>query len=423
VNKNSKSWNFLEQGLTTRVLHADRLNCPEHGSLHKPIHTSVAYGYEKAEDLAAVFQGDKKGFAYGRQGNPTLSALEHKVNLMEGGVGAVSFATGMAAIGGIFLSLLKKGDHVISSSYIFGNTNSLLSTLERMGVHVTFVDATSVEEVEQAWTTRTKMVFVETIANPVTQVADLEGIGELCIQKECVYIVDSTMTSPYLFQPKTVKASLIVHSLTKYIGGHGGALGGCVVDTGLYDWSRFENLLDIYKGSSVQQWTLVQIRKKGLRDFGGTMSPEDAHRLAIGAETLELRQSRSSSTALQLAELLEQSDAVTQVNYPGLPSHPQYKRAQKLFRSCGALLSFVLRDGIDCMEFLNHLNLVVNSSNLGDNRTLAIPVAHTIYFEMGSERRKSMGISESLIRLSVGIEDTQNLLEDFTQALKQCTSL
>lgn len=407
------------QGFTTGIIHSDRLGKPEHGSLHKPIHTSIAYGYDKAEDLAAVFQGKAKGYAYARQANPTVAALEKKITLMEQGVGTLCFGTGMAALAAVVTALLHKGDHIVSSSYLFGNTNSLLNTLAGIGVDVTYVDATDVEKVAAALKPETRMVLVETIANPVTQVADLARIGTLCESKGLLYVIDNTLTSPYLFLAKNAKATFSVNSLSKYIGGHGNALGGSITDTGLFNWSTFPNILPIYKpaGSDPTQWALLQLRKKGLRDFGGTMAPEAAHTLAVGAETLALRMDRACGNAARLALYLETHPKVKRVYYPGLPSHPQHSLAKELFKRPGALLSFVLADTIDPFAFLNRLKLAICSSNLGDNRTLVIPVAHTIFFEMGPERRASMGIEDGLIRTSVGIEDTEDLLEDFGQAL------
>jgi len=407
------------KGLTTSILHSDRLGSPEHGSLHKPIHTSVAYGYQDVNQLAGVFQGTQKGYAYGRQSNPTLTALEEKITMMEKGVGSVCFSTGMAGLGALFLTLLKKGDHLVSSSFLFGNTNSLLSTLQQMGVEVTFVDATQAAHVEKAICAQTKMVLVETIANPVTQIADLKNIGDLCEKNHLIYVVDNTMTTPYLFNPKNVKASLCVNSLTKYICGHGNALGGCVTDTGLFDWTQYSNILDVYKSQPPQKWGLIQIRKKGLRDFGGAMSPEDAHRISVGSETLALRLERACENANQLTTLLLAHKSVSKVYYPGLAEHPQHEQAGQLFKRFGALFSFELKDGLNCLDFLNELKVVIKSSNLGDNRTLAIPIAQTIFWEMGPERRESMGIKDSLIRVSTGIEDAVDLLDDFNQALSK----
>lgn len=404
-------------GFTTTILHNDRLKGIEHGSLHKPIHTSVAFGYADARQLASVFQGKEPGFRYGRQGNPTISALEDKVNKMEQGVGTLCFATGMGAIGAVFQSLLRAGDHVVSSSFLFGNTNSLWQTAAGQGVTVSFVDATDADQVAAAITPQTRIVFVETIANPRTQVADLKRIGALCRERGLLYVVDNTMTTPYLFRPKSVGAGLVVNALTKSIGGHGNALGGSLTDTGAYDWSRYPNIFENYKKAAPQQWGLAQIRAKGLRDFGASLGPEAAHHIAVGAETLALRMERTSANALALARLLEADARVAAVHYPGLASHPQHALSAELFRSFGSLLSFELKDGIDCFDFLNRLKLAIPASNLGDTRTLVIPVAHTIFYEMGPERRASMGIAESLIRVSVGIEDTEDLLGDFGAAL------
>ena len=260
----------MAKGLTTTVLHADRQSEIEHGAVHKPMHASVAYGYRSTRDLAAVFQGDKPGHVYGRQGNPTTSALEAKVTLMEQAVATVCFSTGMAAIGSMMIALLRKGDHVVSSQFLFGNTNSLLKTLAAIGVEVTLADATDATAMAAALRPATRLVFVETIANPATQVADLAAIGELCSVRGVLYVVDNTMTSPWLFQPRTVKASLVINSLTKAIGGHGNALGGAVSDTGLYDWTRYPHIDAAYKKGKPATWGMQQIRKKGLRDLGAT---------------------------------------------------------------------------------------------------------------------------------------------------------
>ncbi|MEM8511832.1 O-acetylhomoserine (thiol)-lyase [Massilia sp. MP_M2] len=404
-------------GFTTTILHNDRYKPIEHGSLHKPIHTSVAFGYTDARQLASVFQGKEPGFRYGRQGNPTVSALEDKVSKMEDGVATLCFGTGMAAIGALFQALLKAGDAIVSSSFLFGNTNSLWQTVAGQGVDVAFVDATDVAQVEAALTPNTRMVFVETIANPRTQVADLARIGELCRERGILYVVDNTMTSPWLFRPKSVGAGLVVNSLTKSIGGHGIALGGALTDTGLFDWSTFPNIAPNFRKQPAQAQGMAQLRAKALRDFGASLGPEAAHHIAVGAETLALRMTRTCANALALATMLEADERVAKVHYPGLASHPQHGIVTSLFRAGGSLLSFELHEAIDPFDYLNRLQLAIPASNLGDNRTLVIPVAHTIFFEMGAERRASMGIAESLIRVSVGIEDTDDLVEDFRQAL------
>ena len=405
-------------GFTTKNVHADQHFGVEHGGIHKPIHTSVQYGYERVEDLIGVFQGTVKGgYNYARQGTPTTAALEAKITQMEQGTGTVSFATGMAAITATFLTLLKSGDHLVASRYVFGNTNSLFGTLADLGITVTTVDATNADHVAAAVQPNTRMVFVETIANPGTQVPDLSNIGKLCALKGLVYVVDNTITSPYLFQPRTIHASLVINSLTKTIAGHGAALGGAVTDTGLFNWDAYPNIFANYRKGDAKGWGLQQIRKKGLRDMGGTLSSEHAHQISVGAETLALRLHQTSATALQLAGYLERHKAVSRVFYPMLESHPQHAIAKAHFKAGSWLLSFELASEAAGLAFINRLKLPVVATGLGDTRTLIIPVAPTIFWEAGAKVRASMGIADGMIRLSVGLEDAADLLADFEQGL------
>jgi O-acetylhomoserine (thiol)-lyase len=411
---------MAKHGFTTRILHNDRHLSVEHGAVHKPIHTSTQYAYSDARELAAVFQG-KAGYTYARQGTPTTDALEKKVSAMEGGGISLTFSTGMGALSALFTTLLRAGDHLISSQFIFGNTYSLFGTLEHLGIEVTLVDPTDVSAAAAAIKPNTRMVFTETIANPGTQVADLEGLGRLCAEHKLVYVVDNTLTSPWLFQPRTVGASLVMNSLSKHIGGHANALGGSLTDTGLYDWTQFPNILDVYKKGPSQGWGITQIKKKGLRDMGATLSADAAHRLAVGAETLSLRLDKISSNALALAKFLVTHPSVARVSYPGLESHPQHERARKLFGGkYSNLLGVELAEGIDSFDFLNRLQIVILATHVGDTRTLALPAAQTIYYEMGPALRKQMGIADGLIRLSIGIEEQEDLLADFAQAFEQC---
>lgn len=409
-------------GFTTRNLHLDRLGThprvgkPEHGALHKPIHPSVAYGYDQAQDLADAFQGKIMGYAYARQANPTVEALEHKVNLMEDGLGTVLFASGMSAIAALEC-LLQAGDHVVATSYLFGNTNSLFQSWARHGIEVSFVDPRNAQNVKEALRPNTKLVFVETIANPVTQIADLAAIGEICQESKLIYVVDNTLTTPWGYQPKIHGASLVVNALSKAMGGHGVALGGSLTDTGLYDWSQYSGIWDMFRKGDSKQWGLVQLRKKGLRDGGSALSASAAHTISLGLDTLALRLERACANAQKVAEFLESHPKVSKVYYPGLKSHSEFERAQNWFKAPAQLMSVELKEGLSPFEFLDKLKYVVSSSNIADVRSLGIPVAHTIFFEMGPERRASMGIADSLVRLSIGIEDSDDLLEDFAQAL------
>ncbi|WP_347558019.1 cystathionine gamma-synthase family protein [Robbsia sp. KACC 23696] len=409
---------FENSDSTADNVHSDRRFGVEHGGIHKPIHTSVQYGFDRIEELIGVFQGTLKGgYSYARQGTPTSAALETKITRLEQGVGTISFATGMAAISAIFLTLLRAGDHVVSSRYVFGNTNSILDTIQGFGINVSKVDAGSVAAVEAALLPTTRIVFVETIANPGTQIPDLVAIGDLCRARGIVYVIDNTILSPALFQPRAVGASLVVQSLTKTIAGHGTALGGAVTDTGLFDWTQYPNIAATYRKGDPTLWGLQQIRKKGLRDMGGTLSPEQAHSISIGAETLNLRVQQTSATALALAEWLAAHPKISAVHYPGLPSHPHHAQAKQLFKAYSWLLSFELHDAAAMSDVLNRLQLPIKATGLGDTRTLIIPVAPTIFWEAGAEVRAQMGIADGLVRLSVGLESLDDLIADFAQAL------
>ncbi len=407
-----------ETSAETSLLHLDRLNGAEHGAVHAPVHLAVPYGHPTCESLIGVFQGKKTGFTYARQTNPTNVALEKKVTMLEGASDTVAFATGMAAISAMFFALLSAGDHVVISRHVFGNTTSLLGSFARYGVRVDYVDMTSVDNVAAALRPETKLVFVETIANPGTEVADLEAIGALCRERRILYVVDNSLTTPALCQPAKWGAGLVVSSLTKGFGGHGEAMGGALSDTGHYDWTAFNGIDPLYQTGDPAKWGLAQIRRKGLRDGGGTLRPDDAHRLAVGAETLFLRVERSSATTLALARWLEARPEIKSVRYPGLEFHPQHERAKALFGGqYGQLFSFSFRDDIDYASRIDRLRLIILATHLWDSRTLAIPVAPTIYFEMGAEGRRSAGIDEGLIRISVGLERAEDLIADFEQAL------
>ncbi|NVK25039.1 MAG: cystathionine gamma-synthase family protein [Gammaproteobacteria bacterium] len=406
-----------DKRFTTSTVHADRKLNPDSGAVHYPVVNSVLYGYEDPQDLVDVFQGKRSGHAYARQSTPTTDALQQMVNDMEQGVGCLTFASGMAAITTTFITLLKAGDHLIASQFLFGNTPSVLGTLRRFGVEVTQVDVTDAQNVKDAIQPNTVMVFLETIANPVTQIADLQGIGELCAERNLVYVVDNTMTPSYLFKAKDVGASLITSSLTKYVGGHGTVTAGAVIDTGLYDWTNYGNILDGFRKLDPSAQALTQIKKKGLRDFGACLSSDSAHMIAVGAETMALRIDRACSNALTLATYLQQHPKIANVYYPGLETHPQHDRANKYFKHSGAIISFDPIESIDPVALLTELELVISATHLGDNRTLALPVAQTIFWEMGLENRQKAGISENMIRMSVGIEDPEDLVKDFEQAL------
>ena len=248
---------------------------------------------------------------------------------------------------------------------------------------------------------------------------DLAALGDLWEGHKLLYVLENTITTPPLLKGKEVKAGLVMNSLSKMSCGHANALGGAITNTGLFDWAEYLNIYDDYKSGDSKNWGLLQVRKKGLRDMGATLSADAAQRIAIGAETFEMRMERGCSNALALARFLEQHPGVVSVSYPGLESHPEHERAKSLFgnRGFGSLLAFELQPDIDCIDFLNRLNVVLLATHLGDTRTLSLPVAKTIYHEMGPIKRKEMGIADGLLRVSLGIENERDLISDFAQAL------
>jgi O-acetylhomoserine (thiol)-lyase len=405
-------------GVTTRQVHADRqLNQPADGAVHTSTTNSVLFEFEKTQDLVDVFQGKKMGHVYGRSSSGSMAALQTIIADMEGGIATACFSTGMAAITSTMLSLFKAGDHLIVSQYLFGNTRSFLDTLQDLGIELSFVDVTSIQEVIAARKSNTRAVFTETIANPVTQVADLRAIGKWSEEQSLLFMVDNTMTPPPAFDAKAMKVSLVLTSLTKYHGGHGHVLGGAVTDMGNFDWTLFNNIKPAYQVADERMWGITQIRKKGLRDLGATLSAQSAHLISVGIETLSLRMARSTENAMKLATYLESQEKIERVYYPGLSNHPQHYVAREQLGGYGAILSFDLVPGIEPCEFLDELKLVLSATHLGDTRTLALPVASTIFFENGQRERARMGITETMIRMSVGIEDTDDLVADFDQAL------
>jgi O-acetylhomoserine (thiol)-lyase len=405
----------------TQLVHADRkLNTPQYGAVHEATNNSVLFDFEDVADLEAVFQGKKTGHVYSRSSSSSAVSLQNILSDLDGGIAATVFATGMAAISATFFSLLRAGDHIIVSHYLFGNTRSFFDHLQLFSINVEYVDTSDARNVANAIKANTKIVFCETIANPGTQIADLYDIGNYCEKHNIVFVVDNTMSPCVMFDGNSVKASLLTTSLTKYVAGHGNVLGGAVVDLGNFDWQTYSNIDDFYKNAEPAMWGSIQIRKKGLRDIGATLAPQSAHLVSVGLETLSMRMQKTSENALAIANFLSQNNYITKVNYPGLPNHPQHSLAKSLFADksgFGGILSFEISANIEMRSFLNKFELILIATHLGDTRTLALPVATTIFYENGPVKRAQMGISDTLIRLSVGIEDAHDIIEDINNAL------
>ena len=405
----------MKNKFNTSILHSYEKKSSSTG-VHPPIDLSLTFHYPDAQGLVDAFQGRKAGFTYSRSANPTTAELEKKINVMEEGVGTLCFGTGMAALATACFAFLKKGDHVLVSWFLFGNTYNFFKTLARLGIEVTFVDVTKIDEVRKELKKNTKLFFAETIANPNTQIPDWENLSNLLNSKKIVTLIDNTLTSPFLFSPKKLGFSISFNSLSKYIAGHSSALGGSLSDLGNYSWEDEDNILSMYKKKREQSLFITQVKKKGIRDMGGILSPQAAHIISLGSETLTLRMQKQCENALVLANYLREHPAVEYIHYPGLRSHPQHHIAKKYYRYFGALFSFKIKG--DPLDFCNQFQLILRASHLGDNRTLSIPVAQTIFHEASLTEKKTMGIDENLIRLSIGIEDPDDLLADLAGALK-----
>jgi methionine-gamma-lyase len=384
------------QGFGTRALRA-ATNAPRVDQTPDavPIYQAVTFSSDSAGELADVL-GDKiPGYSYSRIDNPTSSALADALAEIEGAEAAYVFASGMAAVHATFVSLLGQGDHVVAAKQIYGSVQHLLSAvLPRFGVEVTFVDATDPDAVEAAFRPNTKLLHVETLANPTIVVADIAALIERAHRRGITVSVDNTFASPWLCRPAELGADLVIEALTKWIGGHSDVLAGSV---------------------SGRKDLIAAIRKVQI-DTGGTLAPQSAFLVLRGIETLHVRMERHSANALALARHLEQSGLKT-VRYPGLPSHPQYSVAQRQLNSGGGMMCFELADRSSAERFLDTLTLPPRTASLGSVRTIAVHPPSSTHRQMSSEQLAQVGIAEGLVRVSVGLEDIEDLITDFDQAL------
>jgi len=404
-------------GFNTKCIHGKRHKKDVHNAISFPIYSGVAFDFDSAEELENAFAGRKPAHAYSRITNPTVEAFEQTMTALENGLGSIAVSSGMAAISNVFLCLLEQGDHVISSVALFGGTYSLLEkTLKPFGIGTSFVDINDLDEVRNAITDKTRIIFFETISNPKMSVPDVEALTKLAREHSLVVVVDSTMTTPYLFDAKAHGVNIVVHSTTKFISGGATSVGGAIVDMGNYDWTSNQALGQFHR---LKHWALIgRLRSEVYRDIGSCLSPFHAYLQSLGLETLSIRVDKCCDNTMKIAEFLEQNDKVISVSYPGLASSPYHDLARKQFKDrFGAVLSFELEDKKAAFDVLNKFEIIRRATNLGDNKTLAIHPASTIFIEYSPEERLSMGVPEGMIRLSVGLEDSEDLIRDISQAL------
>jgi methionine-gamma-lyase len=388
-----------QQGFATRAIHLGYDPADEHGALTAPIFMTSTYAFESAEAGSEMFRGERAGYIYGRTRNPTQSLLEERMASLEGAEAGLAVASGIAAIGSTFLTLLNAGDEVVIDHTLYGNSFAFFTKeLTRFGVTVHLADLTDPENFARALTPRTKVVYFETPANPNLRVIDIAEIAALARTVQALVVVDNTFATPALQQPLKLGADLVLHSATKYLGGHGDLLGGIVV-------GRAE--------------LINRIRGHGLRVMtGATLSPLNAFLILRGLKTLELRVERHSQSAGKVAELLAGHRRVRNLSYPGLPSFPQHEIAKRQMRLFGGLVSFELDGGIAAgMAFMNALNLVTRAVSLGDTETLIQHPASMTHATYSAEERAAHGIGDGLMRMSVGLETIEDILDDVAQAL------
>jgi O-acetylhomoserine (thiol)-lyase len=403
----------------TMLLHGNFDAEERTGGTTTPIYQSTAFKHQTAEKLEGIFQGKAPGFVYTRIGNPTVDVLERRLSMLEGGIGAVACASGMAAVSLAIVNLLRSGDEIVSGSGIFGGTYSLFKCLEDFGITARYAKDNRLESFEECITDKTRLVFVETIGNPKLDVPDIASLAGLAHQKGIPLIVDNTSTTPYLVQPLRLGADIVVHSTSKYINGSGNSIGGIIIDGGRFAWDveRFPSLRDYVRYGAFAY--LAKMRKGIFKDFGPCAAPFNAYLTGIGLETLSLRMDRLCDNARQLAGSLQANRQVTAVNYPGLPDNPYYDIARRQFgEKFGAILTIRVGSKERAFHVINNLKYAFNLANIGDARTLVIHPASTIYAASSIEEREGAGVYEDLIRISVGLEDIEDLTEDFAQALE-----
>lgn len=416
----------------TLSVHAGASADQHAGSRTTPIYLSTAFVFQDSDHAAALFNMEQAGHVYSRISNPTVAVLEERIAALESGVGAVATASGQAALHLAVATIAGAGSHIVASRALYGGSHNLLHyTLRRFGIETSFVDPRNPDEWRAAIRPNTRLLFGETLGNPGLDVLDIALIAQLAHEHKLPLLVDSTFTTPYLIKPVDFGADLVYHSATKFLCGHGTVLGGLVVDSGKFDWvasNRFPELTEPYDGfhgmvfaeeSTVAPF-LLRARREGLRDFGACMSPMNAFQILQGVETLSVRMQRHVSNAMQIAEFLEAHAMVQRVSYPGLPSHPDYELAKRLMpKGCGAVFSFDLKgDRAAGRRFVEALQIFSHLANVGDARSLVIHPASTTHFRMDSAALKAAGIGEGTLRLSIGLEDAQDLIADLSRAFK-----
>lgn len=423
--------NERELSFNTKALHAGYTPDPTTGARAVPIYQTTSYQFRDTEHAAALFALQEMGNIYTRIMNPTNGVFEERIAALEGGIGALTTASGQFAETLTVLSLANSGDEIISTSALYGGTYTLFGhSLRRLGIKAHFVEGADPEKIASLINDKTKLIYLETIGNPKLEIPDFEAIADVAHAHGLPVVTDNTFGTPYLINPINYGVDIVLHSTTKWIGGHGLSIGGVIVDGGKFDWKasgRHDGIVEpepAYHGAVLADVAgpaafIIRARVVGLRDFGGAQAPFNSFLNIIGLETLALRMQRHVENALAVAKYLEAHPAVEWVNYPGLPSHSSYERAQKYMpKGAGAVIGFGIKGGKEAgSKFIDNLKIFSHLANVGDARSLAIHPATTTHQQLSEEEQQLSGVTNDYIRLAVGIEDIDDILYDLDQAL------
>jgi O-acetylhomoserine (thiol)-lyase len=419
-------------GFDTLALHAGQSPDPATGSRAVPIYQTTSYVFRDTEHAVSLFNMERAGHVYSRISNPTVAVLEERVAALEGGVGAVATASGQAALHLAIATLMDAGSHIIASTALYGGSHNLLAyTLKRFGIETTFVNPRNLDEWKHAIRPQTRLLFGETLGNPGLDVLDIPSVAAIAHEAKLPLLVDSTFTTPYLMKPFELGADLLYHSATKFLGGHGLAIAGVLVDAGRFDWEasgKFATLTAPYQGfhnmdfeeESGTRAFLLRARREGLRDFGACMAPMTAFHILQGIETLHLRMPRHVESTRKVVDFLSSHPAVAKVIYPELADHPDHALAKKLLpRGGGAVFPFEIKGGrASGKTFIESLRVFSHLANVGDAKSLVIHPATTTHYRMSDADLKRAGITAGTVRLSIGLEDADDLIGDLDRALK-----
>lgn len=403
----------------TAVLHEGVSRDERFGATLTPIYFSSAFQHSSAEELADVFSHKKPGFNYTRTGNPTVSAFENRMTKLEKGIASIGFSSGMAAVSNALLNILSSGDHVVATATLYGGTIYLFNDLEQFGITTTFVRNNDFEQIENAIRDNTKVLFAETIGNPSLDVTDLGKLAEIAHRHNIPFVVDNTVATAYLVRPVEFGADVVINSSSKYINGNSTGISGVLTDSGNFNWNngKFQNF-DKFK--KFGKFAFIAKLRNGLfRDLGACLSPQNAFYNLLGLETLALRFERSCSNALKLAKWIAENHSAVTVNYPGLETSPSYEIAGRILKGgYGSIITIRVGSRENAFKIMNSLKLAYITSNIGDTKTLVLHPASTITVNNTEEQRIASGVYQDLVRISVGVEDIEDLIEDFDQAFK-----